>query len=827
MKSESEENGEGVRVPAGTGTPSPFEPSLGGRRPVQEAPAAGPALDDAAALDFDEALALVAEHASGPLGAERVRARRPLADPAAVETELAPVAELLALAGRGETVDVPAVPPIDGALGRLRVEGSVLSGPELVRIRQTVAAARTVHAELRRVAAEAPTAAGLAVPPPDQALERRLAEAVDDEGELLDTASPRLQKARREIHAARERLVKKLESILGSLDSEAPAGAQVTIRGDRYVIPVRRDSRSRPEGVVHDESASHGTLFIEPTAAIETGNALRSAVLAAEREALAVLRELTERCRPEREALRSAHAMCVAADDLVARVRYATVVRGAVPRVTTGRLDLRGARHPLLLAREVAVVPFDLALEPQERTLLISGPNAGGKTVLLKTVGLTTLLVQAGIVPPLGAGSEVPVYAQVFADIGDHQSLAADLSTFSAHLVTLRKVLERAGPGTLVLMDEVGSGTDPAEGAALARAALTVLTRRGATAIATTHLGALKTLAGDVPGVVNGSLEFDAERLSPTFRFQKGVPGRSYGLAIARRLGLDPEVLNDAEAQVPDRERALDDLLSQVETRARRLEGWETSLEARQASVTLREESTEARETLQRAREKELTRRERDAEKAGRREARKLLLDARSKVEDTLRQAQALTSAEEARRVRRELEDAARGETDRLEAIEAAEVAELDGGPVEPGQRVRLSAGGVGSVLEIRGDGKALVALGAVKVIVPVSELIPVAGEAPKAPAPRPTMPDPTPSAGEIDLRGFRGDEAEAATLAAVDAAVLGDQPILRIIHGMGTGVVRDRVRRVLQHDRRVARFDFAPRQQGGTGVTIVEFSGG
>ena len=790
-------------------------------------PAARPDVSAAAALDFDRALDLVAGYARGPLGAERVRARRPLEHPSLVAAELAPVAELLVVAGRGESLDVPPVPPIDQALARLRVEGSVLSGPELVRLRQTVVAARTVHADLRRLASEAPEAARLASPPPEKGLERRLTDALDDEGELLDTASPRLHKARREIHAARERLIKKLDSMLASLGGEAPSGAQVTVRGDRYVIPVRRDSRSRPEGIVHDESASHGTLFVEPTGAIEAGNALRSAVAAAEREALAVLRELTDRCRPERESLALAHEMCVAADDLVARVRYAIAAGGSVPRLATGRLALRQARHPLLQARGIPVVPFDLVLEPAEKTLLISGPNAGGKTVLLKTVGLAVLLTQAGIVPPIGPESELPVFREVFADIGDHQSLAADLSTFSAHLVALREVLRRAGPDTLVLMDELGSGTDPAEGAALARSSLTVLTRRGATSVATTHLGALKTLAGDVAGVVNGSLEFDAERLSPTFHFRKGVPGRSYGLAIARRLELDPEVLSAAEAAVPDRERALDDLLGQVEARARELELREATLADRLASVSLREESAEAREGLQQGRERELTRRERDAEKVGRREARRLLLDARSKVEETLRQAQSVARSEEARRVRRELEEAAREETERLEAIETAERAAGEGGAVAPGQRVRLPAGGVGSVLELRADGRALVALGSVKVLVPATELVRVAGEVPRAaPTPAP-LPEPDPSAGEIDLRGFRADEAEAATLAALDTAILADQPSLRIIHGMGTGVVRDRVRRVLQHDRRVARFDFAPRQQGGTGVTIVEFAGG
>src|SRR5678815_652273 len=250
----------------------------------------------------------------------------------------------------------------------------------------------------------------LRAPVPEPALERKLDLSVDDEGELLDSASPELLRARREVHAARERLVKKLESLLRHADGASSAG--VTVRNGRYVIPVRRDSRSRPDGIVHDESASAGTLFVEPTAAIELGNALRGAVADADREALRVLRDLTDRLRPHTELLGDAHEMCVALDDLLARSRYARSVQAVVPRIREAGLglDLKGARHPLLLGRGVPVVPFDLSLSEMERTLLISGPNTGGKTVLLKTVGLAAALVQSCIAPPLSAESALPVF---------------------------------------------------------------------------------------------------------------------------------------------------------------------------------------------------------------------------------------------------------------------------------------------------------------------------------------------------------------------------------------------------------------------------------
>jgi len=783
-----------------------------------------------AALEFAAALDVVAGFARGPLGAERVRDRRPSVDPLAVGRDLLEVGELLALWDRGESIDIPPVPPLGSVLSRLRVAGSVLDGPELLLLKQTLTAARIAAAELTRVAADAPAAVARAVPLPDRKIDQRLLEAIDDEGEVLDTASPALFRARREIHAARERLVKKLEVVLRGLDSSAtPAGAQVTIRADRYVIPVRRDARQRPEGIVHDESASHGTLFVEPTAAIEFGNALRSAVVDAERERLKVLRELTELLRPEALAIEAAHEMCVAGDDLVARVRYAHAVNASVPKVGGDALELVNARHPLLLARGLMVVPFDLRLEPEERTLLISGPNAGGKTVLIKTVGLVSLLCQCGIVPPVGPGTRLPIVEAVFADIGDHQSIAADLSTFSAHVVALREILASAGPGTLVLMDEIGSGTDPAEGGALAAATLRALTERGARTVVTTHLGALKSLASEVPGIVNGSLEFDADLLKPTFRFRKGVPGRSYGLAIARRLGIDAVVLETAESLVPDQERALDELLAQVEARAQALERREREVADREELVSAREGSVESIAESQAIRDKELKRKEREAERTGRQEARRHLLEARATVEDALRRAQGAVDAERAKEARRLVEDAAQREAQAIEQVEREERHGTPAAALEPGRRVRLASGGTGTVVEVRSDGKVVVALGAVKVVVAAAEVVPAAGQAPSARSPHPSPAEfAAPAAAfEIDLRGMRGDEAAAVTTAALDAAVLAENPYLRIIHGMGTGVVRDRVRQVLKGDRRVARFDFAPRNQGGTGVTVVEFGTG
>ena len=357
-------------------------------------------------------------------------------------------------------------------------------------------------------------------------------------------------------------------------------------------------------------------------------------------------------------------------------------------------------------------------MPPDERTLLISGPNTGGKTVLLKAVGLAAALAQSGIVPPVGAGSRLPVFGAFFADIGDRQSIAASLSTFSAHVAMLRRVLDRADAGTLVLLDEIGSGTDPAEGAALAAATLAALTRRATLTLATTHLGALKDLASHTAGVVNASLQFDAATLTPTYRFVKGVPGRSYGLAIARRLGVGSDILADAEARMPDAERNLDALLAVVEERQRALQAEQSAQAERAVDLDALEARLRAEAETQASRGAELERREKGAEREGRRQAKAYLMDARRLVEEALGAARTAADDAAAREARRMVEEGIREQGDQLAAAEPAVAPGGTGdGGIAPGARVRLPSGATGEVLEVRADGKAVIGLGAMRMV--------------------------------------------------------------------------------------------------------------
>ncbi len=745
-------------------------------------------------LEFPAALERVAAHAVGPLGAARVRRRVPAIEPESIHAALAQVAELAALLLRDDAIRAEVVPDIATAIDLLHVPGSALEGKPLALVGQTLTAARVTAADLAKLAADAPRTAALRVDPPPRELERRLLESVDPEGQLRDGASRGLARARRAVRDARDRLIQKLEAMLARLDpTDRAPDAAVTIREGRYVIPVRSTARSRIGGIVHDESATRSTVFVEPPEVIELGNELRAAEAEEQREILRVLRELTDLLRPQADAVAAAWDMCIAFDDLCARARYAVAVNGFAPAIGSGgprgrgALEIHSGRHPLL---GNDAVPFDLVLASDEHTVLVSGPNTGGKTVLIKAVGLLCVMAQSGIIPPIGPQSTLPVFTGVFADIGDRQSIAASLSTFSAHLAQLRDILEHAGAGSLVLLDEIGSGTDPAEGGALAAAVLKTLTRRGALTLATTHLGALKQLAAETVGIVNASLQFDAETLTPTYRLLKGVPGRSYGLAIARRLGLAGDVLDLAERAVPHAERALDALLATVEARARELEARERDLATRLERLDEDMHRVDTRGEEIATREREVDARARGLERGAREQTRAYLLEARRKVEEALAQARAAVDEATAREARRLLEQAIQetaGEEEKSKPEGWVSLDEL--------RRQREDAG---------------------------------AARRPSSPA-RPPLgaghAGPALATSEISLIGLRVAEAEPLLTKALDDAILADLPYLRVIHGKGTGALRQLVHDVLADDKRVKRFGFAPANQGGHGVTVAEFT--
>lgn len=794
-------------------------------------------------LDLQRTLDGIAGRAASELGRERVRALRPRTGAAEVAAEIARVSEMMHFASDHPGWALPAFPDPGPALAHLRIEGSILEPEAVWGIGVFLEAARLGAEALDGVEAgpddgdaagpESPNLVALRMRLPRlPELESAIGRAVDAEGAVLDSASPALARIRASLRSAHTRIVRMLERYVATLPERFVVDdASVTVRDGRYVIPVRREGKGEVGGVIHDESATGATLFVEPPMAIQAMNDLRGLEREERAEIHRVLAALSGRLRPHLADLEDGVDALVDLDSLHARARAALEWRADPPEVLpspAAGVRLVGARHPLLLAQGVEVVPYDLELAPDERTLVVTGPNTGGKSVFLKAVGLLTLLTQSGVVPPVRRGTRLPVFTGVFADIGDEQSIAANLSTFSAHLEQLREILEHADEGSLVLIDEMGTGTDPTEGAALARAILEELTARGTRTVVTSHLGALKTLDTPGSGVVNASLHFDPEQIRPTYRLSTGRPGRSYGLAIAGRLGFPADVLERANALVASGEASLDDLLERLEEREREAEELVERLRGRDEKLALREAAVTEKEAAIRERERHL-------EREAREEARQLLLDARAEVEEAIREVREAGAAavdDAARAARRRVEEAARRQ--QSEALRERVDARALGG-LEVGSRVRLPGGtSTGRLVELRAD-RAVVEVGGLRMEVAAAGLETVApprdseagderagrgargaGEGWSGPMPDASL--------EIDLRGLRVDEVALALGRGLDGALLGGLSEVRVVHGKGTGAVRERVHELLRTEPRVDEYRLGRTGEGGAGVTVVRF---
>lgn len=781
-------------------------------------------------LDFGKVLESVAALAATRGGREAVLALRPSPEPGIVRDRLAAVDETRRFLSARDDWVFPSVPEAGVAIGRLGVDGSVLAPEELARLGGLLRVGAALRDRLGGGAGELPTLRALerrllAV----QELETAIRRTVDPDGAVLDTASRELARIRGQLAGAHNRVVAHLEKLLeGLTEPHRVAGASVTIREGRYVIPLRREGRRSVGGYVHDESSSGATLFVEPPSAIEMMNGVRALERAEAREIRRVLRELSDRCRPFAEAMGDSLAALTEMDRRVALSRAANRWDGSLPEIGEGPLCIRSGRHPLLVAAGSGAVPFDLDLAAGEGVVVVTGPNTGGKTVFLRSVGLVSALAQSGVIPPVGPGTRLPVFDTFLAESGDGQSIADSLSTFSAHLRGLGTILQEAGPRSLVLIDEPGAGTDPGEGEALARALVETLAERGCTAVVTSHLGGLKRLAAPGNRIVNASLNFDGERLRPTYRFSKGRPGRSYGLAIARGLGFPEGVLDRADGYRDTADARMDDLLETLERKESRVSRMLAELEAeKERAAALRSEME--------AREEGLRRAERESASKARSEARRMLLRARAKVDEAItgleeRVREGAELREASRKARRMVEDAVRSLE---EPAPPRPYGSRAPGPfVKPGVKVRMvDSGARGTVVALDGE-RVVVNVGGVRLRVGWEWLAPD-GDGEDEPVQgagvdgraggraRWTGLDVEP-ATEVDLRGQRADEAEVALARALDAATVADLRELRVIHGKGTGALRERVAVVLGRDARVERFRAGKPGEGGFGVTVA-----
>jgi DNA mismatch repair protein MutS2 len=699
---------------------------------------------------------------------------------------------------------------IRDALRRARLGGG-LDPEQLQEVRDTIRAAEQLFVDVH---AYPPLAARTRFARPPSDVAAAIDQAIGPTAEVLDRASARLGSLRADLRAAQARLQQRLDGLVRSPDlARMLQDPIVTQRGGRYVVPVKAEHRAAVKGIVHDQSASGQTVFIEPLEILEANNVLREAELAERAEVARILDELSRRVERAADDLDAVIIALAALDLALAKAFYADALEASRPALNVeGIIDLIDARHPLLV-EQGSVVGIDVRLGGEVTVLVITGPNTGGKTVTLKTIGLLTVMAACGLQIPAAPGSRVPIVPQVFADIGDEQSIAQSLSTFSSHLRNVVATLAGAERGDLALLDEIGAGTDPDEGAALAMAVLETLRERGVLVAATTHYPELKAFALSTPGVRNASMEFDAETLRPTFRLHLGLPGASNAFAIAERLGLDRAVLGRADAHLSELHRSLERTLREAERQRTELSA--KLEEARVAAADAQAATADAERDAARARD--------DAERALRRaraEADELILHAR----------RALRQAEEARdrAAKRNLVDEARAVLAEAEATRAASV------PARPDQRPALSIAigapvhveGVaepGTLLAIDDRGIADVAAGALRLRVPAAQLRPAAEPEPAIRSERPVVRGSASTVPlQLDLRGARAEEALAVLDRYLNDAAVAGVERLRIVHGKGTGALRAAIRAALSDHPLVRSQEPAGQSEGGDGATIV-----
>jgi DNA mismatch repair protein MutS2 len=783
--------------------------------------------------EWNAVRALLAHEAHTDMGRERATGATPLTERIAVQAalELTRQARLaVATSGAPPLESVPDVRPL---LERCRAEGSVLDGADLTQVIPVIDAAPRLAAYGHAVRSASPDVAKLTDELPRlPELGDRLRAALDDAGAVTDDASPVLRRLRREIREGRRRVAAELERLLQTGDGDRLfADRYVTLRHGRYVLPVRAEARGRLRGIVHDRSQSGQTLFVEPEQVVEANNDLVQAGREEEHETARILAELTSAVRRRAEELARLVEAIGELDWIFARAAAADRMGATPPALDAGRtVSLKNARHPLLLAqhwRDASrpVVPVDIELSAERPLLVITGPNAGGKTIALKTAALLTLMTQVGCHVPADEGSRLPVFTELHAIVGDEQSVAENLSTFSALVKQLREVLETAGERSLVLLDELGAGTDPDEGAALAQAILETLAERGALVIATTHLEPLRAFAATYPRARNASVEFDTATLAPTFRLRYDHPGRSYALAIAGRLGLAPELIARAEAYRSKDAARMSELIAWLDEHTR--------CEAeRTIAMERRESETAARLAAAREAEAAAERKSRTIVERATAQATALLTEVRRAL---AAEWDRLKRDERSRRSLEEMRQRVREVAARVEAA-AAPAGRSTGAPgaLTLGTTVAAEHLGIrGELLSIDGS-TATVRSGSVTVRVPLQALRPVeatsaasgrgdgAGSARVGFRATESAPSPRPIAPELLLLGRTTDEARDETEKYLDDAFLAGLATVRLVHGKGSGALRKAVRDLLAAHPLVESFRDGEPAEGGAGATVA-----
>ncbi|NUO81859.1 endonuclease MutS2 [candidate division KSB1 bacterium] len=790
-----------------------------------------------AALEFHKVLQHVAAFAFSTSGAEAIVSLRPLRHLATIQTLLDETSEMRGLLDAGEAVPLSTLPDLRNALKHLQISGRALAVRELIDLATFLAIARRTRSFIAARRERCPRLHEVVQSLTNLQAEEHAVESALSfvDGSVKDSASPTLSRIRKELGHATAEAREKLQSIAKKLASrDMLQESMVTLREGRLVLMLKDEFRHRVEGLIHDESASGKTVFIEPMESVVLNNRIRQLQSAEREEIERILLMLSDRFRQVLPAVSENHARMIQLDVIHAKAQASRVLHANAPQLQTeARLQLLSARHPLLLLRNEGntaagkVIPLELELGEQNGqqvfTLIISGPNAGGKTVALKTVGLLAMMALAGLHIPADPDSEIPLFGNFFVDIGDRQSIEDDLSTFTSHMSRLIEILHHAQTSDLVLIDEIGVGTDPEAGAALAVAILRELNARGCLSLVTTHHGALKSFAQNEPGVRNGSMDFDQNSLKPTYHFRAGLPGASYAFEIAARLGLEEKLIAAAREMVGSDKSKIESLLADLQT--------QLSEQQLRASATQQEE-LKLREARQRYEEKwaQLKTHEQKFKKEAVAAAEQLLQNANAVLEKAIREVREQNASREVIRTAKEnlqsLREQVQAEHQKIIAPVEEEIESTTQPDLQPGMQVKwLKQNALATVLEAPdASNKVLIGIGNMRARVASEEL-----RATAQPVVRSAVALPRASAAgthrtsEIDLRGLRVDEALAEVDKFLDDALLASWPEVRIIHGKGTGALRKSVMDYLKTHSAVRSFRTAAMGEGDYGVTIVE----
>lgn len=776
-------------------------------------------------LEFNHVKEMLKQQASSLLGKEKVDEIVPSASPEEVKERLKATAEGLDLLRLKGEIPLGGIRQIRSSIRRAKI-GGILTESELLDIASTLAAGRKLKSLLRQVEiekAELPIIRGYTEQIESlEHLEKAIDDAIDDQGVVRDQASSILAKIRHSISQIRQKVNQTLNQMLRSPHyQKMMQEAIITQRYDRYVIPIKQEYRHAFGGIVHDQSSSGATLFIEPEAVVQLNNQLREQEFAEEKELERILTELTNKVTVETEWLERNISILAEVDFIIAKARFGHAKKAVCPTIATDfTMRLKKARHPLIPSEQV--VPIDVEMDENQKAIIITGPNTGGKTVTLKTIGLLALMTQSGFPIPTEEGSIMPIFSGVFADIGDEQSIEQNLSTFSGHMTNIIRILKKIDEQSLVLFDELGAGTDPTEGAALAIAILEYVLNKGCAVVATTHYSELKLFAHSHSSAINASVEFDVETLRPTYRLLIGVPGRSNAFAISKRLGLPLTIINEAKKQLSNEENQLEEMITSLTADRKKSE--EDRLEAERLHQEADRLFTELQERIHQWEEEKALIREKARE-----EARQIISKAQKEAEEVLKQLREWAKERPQEVKEHQFIEAKKRLSDAIPELQQPQKTQTG---LRKEQKIKVgddvfvfSVNQKGTVVEVLGKNEFQVQVGFLKMKVKQDEL------EKRESTRRVTTPKATSSVKrksndvrpELDLRGKMVDEAILEIDKYLDDAILAGYKQVSLIHGKGTGALRSGVQEFLRNHPSVSSFRLGAQGEGGSGVTVAE----